>query len=410
MTRTAWVFPGQGAQHPGMGREVYDRSERARDLFRRANAALSMDLAALCFEGDPADLTRTSVAQPALLAVGYIQAVVYGEQYELEPLLAAGHSLGEYTALAWAGALEFEDALRLVRLRGEVMEAADPDGRGTMAAIRGLDREDVARACEAVHGNGVVVPANDNAPDQVVISGAREAVAAASERLSARGAQVMPLQVAAAFHSPLMETSVAPFRKALEQVRWSAPRVPVVSNVDARPHEDTAGLADRLARQIVAPVRWWETVKVMERAGVGVMVESGPRSILSSMVRAHSPVMAAFSVDDREGRKGLEARLFSHHFRFLGRALGVAVSVPNRNWDEEAYERGVIEPVREVRAIYRRIVEEDAPMVPAHARRAFRMLEKVLETKQVQEEEARARLDALVAETGLEAFFSKQEA
>ncbi len=407
MTRVAMLFPGQGAQVPGMGRSVHDAFEPVRSLFKRGGEVLGMDLAGLCFDATAEELARPSNAQPALLVVGYAHATVYAAQYEIEPVVVAGHSLGEYTALAFAGALSFEDALLLVRRRGELMEQADPERRGTMAAVQGLPMAAVAQACDrGAHGE-VVVCANHNAPDQVVISGHRSAVSRVSERLEAEGARVVALDVGGAFHSPLMAPCVGPLEQSLRDVSWATPRVPVVSSVDARAHQDAEGWVERLARQVVAPVQWWDTVQALEAWPVDVAVDVGPRKILADLVRRHSVVVGAHSLATRESRRALEQQLYSSHFSFLKRAIGVAVSVPNRNQDDDAYQEGVVEPLRELRALYRAIVEDDHPILPAHARRARTILETVLATKRVPEEEARDRVEALVRETGLETFFAE---
>ncbi|HKW79331.1 MAG TPA: ACP S-malonyltransferase [Candidatus Limnocylindria bacterium] len=295
MTGIAWVFPGQGSQKTGMGKELAGRFPSARRTFDEANEALGFDLARLCFDGPDDELQRTANAQPALLATSVAALAAAREALGdlASPRFVAGHSLGEFTALVSAGVLAFADALRLVRRRGELMQAADPSGG--MAAVIGLDAAAVERAVAAT---GCVV-ANDNAPGQVVVSGPRAALEQASAVLSGAGAKrVMPLRVSAAFHSPTMRPVGDALAAAMSRLPFRDAHVPVVSNVDAEPHTQATEFPSLLAAQTYSPVRWVASVRRMERGGVARFVEFGEGAVLAGLVRRIAPEAQAAAVGD----------------------------------------------------------------------------------------------------------------
>jgi [acyl-carrier-protein] S-malonyltransferase len=301
MPRLGIVFPGQGAQQPGMGRALWERSSVVRAGFAEASAGLGWDLAELCFSGSEEALRQTDAAQPALYVVGYLAwrafAVALGDCAPV--VAAAGHSLGEYTALAAAGALSFTEGLRLVATRGRLMRQASDRSPGAMAAILGLDAPAVAAACAAARDAGVVVVANDNAPGQVVISGMPAAVAAAGMRARERGARrVVPLAVGGAFHSPLMAEVADELTAAIRAAPLGPAAWPIVGNASAALLTEPAELRAELEQQLCAPVRWVESVQQLTRLGVTAVVEFGPTPVLAGMIRRIEPSLAVFSVGD----------------------------------------------------------------------------------------------------------------
>ncbi|MFW5775353.1 MAG: ACP S-malonyltransferase [Chitinivibrionales bacterium] len=278
-----FLFPGQGAQKVGMGADFFNRFEFAKKRFEKAGELLGRDLAALCFEGPQQQLTETQNTQPALFVVESVISDVLIE-HGLSPVVALGHSLGEYSALYAAGVFSFEDGLQMVAKRGELMAQAGQKAPGSMAAVVGLDKEKIAQALEDVRG--IVVPANENSPDQTVISGAVEAVAAAGEKLQAAGAKrVIPLSVSGAFHSPLMQEAADEFAKVLDGVAFSDARCPVITNVTADAQTSGSELKKLLIKQLVSPVRWVDSMRVAASHAQGRCLEVGPGNVLRGLAR-----------------------------------------------------------------------------------------------------------------------------
>lgn len=290
MAATAALFPGQGSQTVGMGADLYDASATARARFDAADDQLGFALTDLMFgntEAAEEQLKQTENTQPALF-VHSLAAMAVLDARGLAPAMVAGHSLGEYSALAAAGAISFADGLRVVRIRGELMATAGEERPGTMAAIIGADDEAVETACEEARttGPGVVQPANFNAPGQVVISGDEDAVKRAMERAGAHGARrVIPLPVSGAFHSPLMDYAREGLGEALEALDIAEPRCPVYLNVTAAPTKDPDEIRQRLLQQLLSPVRWAQTLQHMHRDGAERFVEVGAGRVLSGLVR-----------------------------------------------------------------------------------------------------------------------------
>jgi [acyl-carrier-protein] S-malonyltransferase len=302
MRKLAFIFPGQGSQSAGMGKELHEGFPEARAVFESVDAALGERLSTLCFEGPEEVLRLTANTQPAILAVSAAATAVLVARGVM-PDLVAGHSLGEYSALVAAGAISAADAARAVRARGTFMQEAVPAGRGAMAAVVGLDPEKVRDVCAAVQAatGQVVAPANYNDPMQIVVAGEAGAVAVAGVKLKEAGARrVMPLPVSAPFHCALMEPVKARLGPVLRALAWRQPAVPVVTNVEAKANRHLDRVVPLLEAQVTAPVRWIESVHELARLGATRMVEVGPGKVLSGLVKRIDKAIEVHHVEDRE--------------------------------------------------------------------------------------------------------------
>ena len=280
----AYVFPGQGAQFVGMGKDLYESNEQARELFERANEILGFRITDVMFEGTAEDLKQTKVTQPAVFLHSVISALVLG----VEPEMVAGHSLGEFSALVVAKVLSFEDGLRLVAARAMAMQKACELNPSVMAAVLGLPDEKVEEVCAQI--DGVVVPANYNCPGQLVISGANEAIDAACEKMKEAGAKrAMKLPVGGAFHSPLMEPARVELEAAIRATTYNKPICPVYQNVDAKPYTDPEELKRNSIAQLTGPVRWTQTVQNMVADGASSFREFGPVTVLQGLIKKIAP-------------------------------------------------------------------------------------------------------------------------
>jgi len=283
----AFVFPGQGSQTIGMGSDFYNEFPIARQTFEEASDTLKFDLTKLCFEGELEELSLTANAQPALLTTSIAALRVLEQETDLSPSFVAGHSLGEYSAIVSSGAIEFKDAVYTVRKRGEFMQSAVPVGIGSMAAVMGLSKEQIVKICEDNSDDkNVVSPANFNSPQQVVISGHKTAVEKVSSILKEEGAKrVVPLTVSAPFHCSLMNKAAEELKEVLESINISKIKVPVVTNVYAEANSDHNAITDLFYKQVVMPVRWFESVEYMKNQNINRFIEIGPGNVLTGLIR-----------------------------------------------------------------------------------------------------------------------------
>ncbi|MCB9851074.1 MAG: ACP S-malonyltransferase [Phycisphaerales bacterium] len=302
MERTAFIFPGQGAQLVGMGADVAAKCQRADDVYRRANDVLGFDLRAACFEGPAEALEATDVQQPAILVTSIALLEALAENCDVAQLASAtaGLSLGEYTALYFAKSLTFEDAVTLVRRRGALMQEAADAFPGGMVSLIGADEEKAQALCAQVSQGEAIVPANLNCPGQVVVSGTSDACLRAAEQAEEFGLRAVPLKVAGAFHSPLMQPAADRLGEVLADTKINAPRIPVMSNVTGKPHAGPDEIRELLQKQVTHAVRWQSCVEQLLADGVSRFVEVGPNRVLTGMMRKIDRKATAISISTQE--------------------------------------------------------------------------------------------------------------
>ena len=298
MKSTAFIFPGQGSQYVEMGKEFHDQFRAAREVFEEADDTLRFSISKLCFQGPEEELKLTENTQPAILTTSIATFKVLQTEKGINPQFAAGHSLGEYSALVASGALSFAEAVQTVRLRGKFMQEAVPVGEGAMAAILGMEREDVERLCEEVAAGEILSPANFNCPGQIVIAGHSNAVQRAIERVKQEGKRATLLPVSAPFHSPLMKPAGARLERALEEITVRDLNVPVVTNVEAEINTSKDRVKPLLVAQVSSPVRWEESMRRMIKEGIEQVLEIGPGKVLSGLMKRIDPKIEIKNIED----------------------------------------------------------------------------------------------------------------
>jgi [acyl-carrier-protein] S-malonyltransferase len=303
MKRTGFIFPGQGSQYVGMGKEFYDQFRVAKEVFEEADDTLRFSISILCFQGPEEELRLTENTQPAILTTSIAALKVLQTEKGINPQFAAGHSLGEYSALVASGALRFAEAVQTVRLRGKFMQEAVPVGEGAMAAILGMEREEVEKLCEEAAAGEVLSPANFNCPGQIVIAGHLKAVHRAIEKVKQNGKRAVLLPVSAPFHSPLMKPAGARLEKALEEISVRDLNVPVVTNVEAEINTSKEKVKDLLVAQVSSPVRWEESMRRMIKEGVEQVLEIGPGKVLSGLMKRIDSTVGTGNLEDLQTLK-----------------------------------------------------------------------------------------------------------
>jgi [acyl-carrier-protein] S-malonyltransferase len=417
--KLAMLFPGQGSQQIGMGKILCEQFETARRTFQEANEALNDDIQKLCFEGSVEELTKTINSQPAILTASVAAFRVYMEEIAVPPSVMAGHSLGEYTALVCAGSMGFADAVRIVRQRGRFMQEAVPVGSGAMVSVGGIAAETVEEECKAATGsNGkVACISNYNATDQIVISGHKEAIDYLSDKFSQMGANVIPLKVSAPFHCALMQVAAENLNQELRKYTFNDFSCPVIANVDANPYTSKDSIVDILTKQVVKPVRWIETMHWLRDEGIETAIEIGPKPVLKNLMRRDVKEITVYNFGNAYDEATMQNHLnqlrnfkqqINHHGNFMtviNRCLKAAICTKNNNWNNDEYQKGVVEPYRMVRQMQTSLEKSGAEPSLQDVEKALNMLRTVLETKKTPEEIRVKRLEQVFDGTGAKHLF-----
>lgn len=400
MIKKAFFLPGQGSQYKGMGKKLCENFKTASDVFEEASEALNEDIKKLCFEGDNETLTLTKNAQPALVTMAMAMYKVCVEEVGITPNIFAGHSIGEISALTCAGAIDFADAVKIARVRGELMQRDVAAGQGKMAAVRSRDINRILEILSEVSNqNEFVGVSNYNSNVQTVISGHTKAVDLASERLEKEGCKVTPLNVSAPFHCPLMQNAADSFEEELKKYTFHDFTTPVLSNVDALPYTGKEQIIEHLTKQLVLPVRWVESMVYLKKFMVSYGVELGPGNVLRNMMKTNISDIRIYAFDDDKEIEKLKTYVENSYVPFLSRCLGIAVATQNHNFDNKEYEAGVITPYNQIEALSKKVESQGRKANQEEMEQGLNWLVKIMQTKGVTQEEQKERLYHLFYDT-----------
>ncbi|SDD50681.1 [acyl-carrier-protein] S-malonyltransferase [Paenibacillus sp. CF095] len=408
MKNIAFLFPGQGSQYIGMGKELHQEFNIVKETFDEANEVLGYDLRKICFEGSLRTLNDPENMLPAILTVSVSSYRAYMEMVGEEASFMAGHSLGEYSALTCSGAISFADALKLVHLRSSLAKQVK---NGIMSVISGVNRQDVLSVCkEQGEREEIVAIACWNGPDQFVISGHEDAIARAEDQLALLNAQSTPILMTPPFHSPLMSIVVSQLKEELEKYSFENFRVPVIANVTALPYKDTQDVINNLTLQLTKTVRWSETIAFLQEQGIEKTIEMGPKAVLTDLMRSHSPIIS-LSYGQKDHRQTIVETLKSNQpgnvSTVVTRSLAVAVATRNKNFDSEQYRIGVEEPYEKIEKLQAELEEKGLYPTVEQMKVVLSCLSLIMKTKGASEDEQLRRFRQILSDTGTSKLLSE---
>jgi len=412
MKKMALLFPGQGSQYIGMAKRLCSDFEDANRIFDEANDVLNFDLKKLCFEGDIEELTNTYNAQPAILTASTAAFKVYMQEIGIEPNYLAGHSLGEFSALVCGEVLNFSDALKLVRYRGKLMSEAGEHEKGAMAAVGNMDVEQVEEVCKEVSSdkNSVAI-ACYNSSDQLVISGHKDAIEKAINKIQIMGGKVTPLKVSMAFHSPLLIPQANKLGEELCKYTFKQNKYPIISNVTGEPYKDKEDMIKNLKLQMYKPVQWINSMKYLERNNIVLAVEIGPGTTLKRLAAKNIKHISAFSYDRLQEVNDVTKLILpinnGSEYSLVQKCISAAITTPNNNFNVDDYRIGVIEPYKKIQELQFEL--EQAALAPnvEQMKAALSMLKCIFTTKNITLEEQKEKFKQILDETNTNNLFGE---
>ncbi|MEK3875938.1 ACP S-malonyltransferase [Paenibacillus sp. FSL M7-0420] len=406
MPKTVFVFPGLGSQYVGMVKSFYDQFEVARQTFEEASDILGYPLDKVCFEGSLSELSKPEIIQPALLTTNVAMFRAFMEEIGVRPSFSCGHSLGEYAALTCAGAIRFADAVAIVNKRGLITSALIQRSIGTMTILDQVNPRKFEKECSRISSEGRVVSISCyNSPNQVAISGEMDAVEEIEEICLNHDGQVTPLFMSAPMHSILMEKAALEFREELGKHTYYPFKWPVLSNVTGRPYAQPEQIADLLAKQMYMPVEWQSTISYLLKYGVNTSIEIGPKNVLSKLIGESNPNIKSLCYGTKEERQTIKELFNETGFcktspTVISKCLAAVAATPNKNWNVEEYNKGVVEPYRKLQFIQETLEKENAKPTVMQMREALNLLQLIFETKRVSEKERNDCIHHILDYTG----------
>ncbi|GKU80232.1 ACP S-malonyltransferase [Paenibacillus sp. L3-i20] len=408
MEKIAFLFPGQGSHYVGMTKGLYDQYPIVKQTFEEANDVLGYNLTSLCFDGSLAELSKSKNAHPAILASSVASFRAYMQEFGIVPQFLAGHSLGEYSAFTCAGAIRYDDAIKLTHYRGKLTDEYADNGIGAMTIIDGVERSVVEADCKKMVTEGKQVSISCyNTGNQTAISGDNDSVMELEGLLLEHGGQVTPLLASAPFHSPLMQKLAEELSEKLNSIQYGFFKYPVITNINAQPTAHPEKISNNLFLHLTKPVQWEKTMHYMKKKGVTLAVEMGAKNVLTNMVKANVDGIEALCYGSKEDRKKVEQILSQypglkkHIPTIITRCLAVAVATPNQNWDNEEYQSKVVKSYRRIQEIQDLIEEMGEKPTLAQMRESLDLLKIILETKKVSANEQALWFQQIIDETGM---------